>query len=87
MSEWRKYGQMAIQATADLQNQAIGWLRKGCSSLGGGMVVRFPRMWVSSGECRLNRCYVRINVMLSSMPRAVAGAVGMERMDNGTSPA
>jgi hypothetical protein len=25
-----------------VQNQAIGWLRKGCSSLGGGTAVRFP---------------------------------------------
>ncbi len=37
-----KSGQMAIQTRADLQNQAIGWLRKGWSSLGGGVVVRFP---------------------------------------------
>ena len=36
-----KFGQMAFQTRADLQNQAIGWLRKGCSSLGGGMAVRF----------------------------------------------
>jgi len=27
---------MAFQTRADLQNQAIGWLRKGYSSLGGG---------------------------------------------------
>ena len=26
----------------DVQNQTIGWLRKGCSSLGGETVVRFP---------------------------------------------
>ena len=37
---------------ANLQNQAIGWLPKGCRSLGGGTVVRFPRIWSSSGECR-----------------------------------
>ena len=48
-----KLGQMAFQMTADLQNQAIGWLRKGYNSLGGGTVVRFPRFWMSSGECRL----------------------------------
>ena len=36
-----KSGRMAFQPRADLQNQAIGWLRKGCSSLGGGTVIRF----------------------------------------------
>ncbi len=48
---------MAFQTTTDLQNQAIGWLRKGCRSLGGGTVVRFPRFWMSSGECRLRYSY------------------------------
>ena len=37
-----KSGQMAFQARADLQNQAIGCLPKGYGSLGGGTVVRFP---------------------------------------------
>ena len=37
----------------DLQNQAIGWLRKRYRSLGGGTVVPFPRIWMSSGECRI----------------------------------
>ena len=37
-----KNDRIAFQARADLQNQAIGWLRKGYSSLGGGTVVRFP---------------------------------------------
>ena len=37
-----KNDRMAFQARADYQNQAIGWLRKGCSSLGGGTVVQFP---------------------------------------------
>ncbi len=48
-----KSEQMAFQPRADLQNQAIGWLRKGCSSLGSGKVVRFPQIWMSSGECRI----------------------------------
>ncbi len=48
-----KSGQMAFQPRADLQNQAIGWLRKGCRSLGGGTVARFPRFWMTYGECRL----------------------------------
>jgi hypothetical protein len=34
--------QMAFQTRADLQNQAIGWLWKGCSYLGGVTVVRYP---------------------------------------------
>ncbi len=38
-----------ILRRADYQNQAIRWLRKGCSSLGGGTVVQFPRSWMSSG--------------------------------------
>ncbi len=44
---------MAFQTRTDLQNQAIGWLRKECRSLGGGTVVRFPRIWIASGECRI----------------------------------
>ncbi len=40
-----------------IQIQAIGWLRKGCSSFGGGTVVLFPRIWMSSGECRLSQRY------------------------------
>ncbi|MCZ6530321.1 MAG: hypothetical protein O6949_08315 [Chloroflexi bacterium] len=35
---------MAFRARADLQNQAIGWMRKGYSSLGGGTVVRISRI-------------------------------------------
>ncbi len=30
------------ETRADLQNQAVGWLGKGCSSIGGGTVVQFP---------------------------------------------
>ncbi len=26
----------------EVQNQAIGWRRKGCSFLGGGTAIRFP---------------------------------------------
>ena len=35
----RKSGQMGFQPRADLQNQAIGWLRKGYGSLDGGTGV------------------------------------------------
>ena len=30
----------------------IGWLQWEQSPLGDGAVVRFPRIWMSSGECR-----------------------------------
>ncbi len=36
-----------------LRNRAIGWLRKVCSSLGGGPMARFPRIFMSAGECRV----------------------------------
>ena len=48
-----KNDRVAFQARADYQNHAIGWLHRGYSSLGGGKVVRFPRIWVVYGECRL----------------------------------
>ena len=48
-----KSGQMAFHTAADFQNHAIGWPQKGCSSFGGRTVVRFPRIWMSSGSCRL----------------------------------
>jgi len=48
-----KNDRVAFQARADYQNHAIGWLQRGYSSLGGGKVVRFPRIWMASGECRL----------------------------------
>ena len=47
-----KSKQMVFQASAELRNQAIGWLPKGRSSYGSGMVVRFSRIWISSGEFR-----------------------------------
>ena len=49
-----KNDRVAFQARADYQNHAIGWLHRGYSSLGGGKVVRFPRIWMAYGECRLN---------------------------------
>ncbi len=53
MSEWRKIWANGLPTRTDLQNQAVGWLPKGCRSLGRGTVVRFPRIWMSSVECRL----------------------------------
>ena len=50
-----KNDRVAFQARADYQNHAIGWLHRGYSSLGGGKVVRFPRIWMVYGECRLKR--------------------------------
>ena len=48
-----KNDRVAFQARADYQNHAIGWLRRGYSSLGGGKVVRIPRIWMVYGECRI----------------------------------
>ena len=47
-----KNDRVAFQARADYQNHAIGWLHRGYSSLGGGKVVRIPRIWMVYGECR-----------------------------------
>ena len=44
---------MAFHALADYQNHVIGWLQWEQSSLGDGAVVRFPRICMSSGECRV----------------------------------
>ena len=49
-----KNDRVAFQARADYQNHAIGWLHRGYSSLGGGKVVRFPRIWMVYGECRFS---------------------------------
>ena len=46
---------MAFHALADYQNHVIGWLQWEQSSLGDGAVVRFPRIRMSSGECRFKR--------------------------------
>ena len=48
----KRNDQMAFHALADYQNHVIGWLQWEQSSLGDGAVVRFPRIWMSSGECR-----------------------------------
>ena len=50
-----KNDRVAFQARADYQNHAIGWLHRGYSSLGGGKVVRFPRIWMVYGECRVKQ--------------------------------
>ena len=49
----RKMTEWPSKRGADYQNHAIGWLHRGYSSLGGGKVVRFPRIWMVYGECRL----------------------------------
>ena len=46
---------MAFHALADYPNHVIGWLQWEQSSLGDGAVVRFPRICMSSGECRFKR--------------------------------
>ena len=49
-----KNDRVAFQARADYQNHAIGWLHRVYNSLGGGKVVRFPRIWMVYGECRIS---------------------------------
>ena len=51
----KRNDQMAFHALADYQNHVIGWLQWEQSPLGVGAVVRFPRIWMSSGECRIIR--------------------------------
>ena len=69
-----KNDRVAFQARADYQNHAIGWLHRGYSSLGGGKVVRFPRIWMVYGECRL-RCIPPANggirVDIQARPRDI----------------
>ena len=49
----KRNDQMGFHALADYQNHVIGWLQWEQSALGDGAVVRFPRIWMSSGECRV----------------------------------
>ena len=49
----RKMTEWPSKRGPDYQNHAIGWLHRGYSSLGGGKVVRFPRIWMVYGECRI----------------------------------
>ena len=48
----KRNDQMAFHALAEYQNHVIGWLQWEQSSPGDGAVVRFPQIWMSSGECR-----------------------------------
>ena len=48
----------AIRADAMLDKGDLDGQRRGCSSLGGGTVIRFPRIWMSYGECRLSNRYL-----------------------------
>jgi hypothetical protein len=48
-----KIGPIGFQTRTDLQNHAIGWLRKRCNSPGGGTVVGYPQIWITSVECRI----------------------------------
>ena len=47
-----------VVGTPDVPNQAIGWQRTECSSIGGGTVLRFPRTWGLTGKCRSKHRYV-----------------------------
>ena len=63
-----KNDRVAFQARADYQNHAIGWLHRGYSSLGGGKVVRFPRIWMVYAECRLKRLSEDVTEELEYVP-------------------
>ncbi len=80
-----KNDRVAFQARADYQNHAIGWLHRGYSSLGGGKVVRFPRIWMVYGECRYNnnltdwgKLMARIIAILALVPLLGACATIVE---------
>ena len=48
-----KSGQMVFWIRFNLYDQDIAWLPDGHISHSDGMVVRFPQIWMLSGECRL----------------------------------
>jgi hypothetical protein len=81
VSEWWIIWAKGLPHEADLQNQAIRWLRKECSSLGGGRAVRFPRIWMSSGECRLKPSKYHFSTILGRCGR-LPGRPGWEFMKN-----
>ena len=67
---------MAFHALADYQNHVIGWLQWEQSSLGDGAVVRFPRIWMSSGECRLNGAFGTENLFIAARLMSVFLVLG-----------
>ena len=71
----RKNDRVAFQARADYQNHAIGWLHRGYSSLGGGKVVRIPRIWMVYGECRISGIVHMLPVWRSLGATALASTV------------
>jgi hypothetical protein len=52
LGKWPSKRGPITKIRADYQNHALGWLQRGYHSLGGRKVVRFPRIWMSYGECR-----------------------------------
>ncbi len=54
---------------------------KGCSSLGGWTVVQFPRIWMSSGECRMKAF---VAGCAAAVVLAVVAAVVLNQLGFGT---
>ncbi len=68
-SGWRKIRAMAFQARADGQNQPIGWLRKGCSSLALERWYDFPEFGSYLGNVGLKECPPRVIPCCSGLNR------------------
>ena len=64
-----KSDRMAFPSRANYQNHAIGWLQRGCSSLGVGTVVQFPRLESHLGNVGSNISSIRLSINLVGKPR------------------
>ena len=56
----------------------------GYSSLGGGTVVQFPRIWMSSGECRLNYStgdLTAVGTTINDVVSVHGGCIGVSRQE------
>ena len=78
-----KNDRVAFQARADYQNHAIGWLQRGYSSLGGGKVVRFPRIWMVYGECRFMIVLATVYVLAMFLIVPIQVLRGYAKLDIG----
>ncbi len=54
MSEWWKIWANGLSNEGRSPKLGHRMAAGGCCSFGGGTVVQFPRIWMSSGECRFN---------------------------------
>ena len=65
---------MAFHALADYQNHVIGWLQWEQSCLGDGAVVRFPRIWMSSGGMSVKIAGTLVHELIHACGRFNHGA-------------